>query len=97
MLAVLYIKLPIIVLRVIGSEFPCPAVVPGQPHVITTVLSVFSYFFFANYSFHCVFCVFPETMVFFFCSSADFSNAPASRTRGFCETFSAGNTQYGLP
>ena len=41
MLTVLYIELPVIVLRVIGSEFPRPAVVPGQPHMVITVLSDF--------------------------------------------------------
>jgi len=53
--------------------------------VIITVLSVFSYFLFQvfRFSFRCVFCVFPETMVFFFCSSADFSNDPALANPGF--------------
>jgi hypothetical protein len=44
MLTVLYIELPVIVLRVIGSEFPRSAVVPGQPHMVITVLSDFFLF-----------------------------------------------------
>ena len=50
MLTVLYIELPVIVLRVIGSEFPRPAIVPGQPHMAIPVLSDFSYLVFCKLS-----------------------------------------------